>query len=326
MRFWWVNQNQTYAQEIRGGYLWSPKRKANGHLNPFYETMREVAPGDLVLSFQGTRIRQAGVAQSHCYECPKPDEFGGIGAHWGAVGWRVDVRWFPLTNPVRPAQHMDRLAPLLPERYSPLRADGRGLQTVYLTEIPAPLMHGLAALVGSQLTDLMRMNHVAEAPGLDPARGLWEWEERIRERLEADGRLSATEKRQLVLARRGQGTFKSNVRALEHACRLTRVERIEHLRASHIKPWRDAENDERLDGENGLLLTPSVDHLFDRGFIGFEDDGRLIVPPAADADSMLRMGVPIGERFSAGGFSEGQRRYLAFHREQVLLARRGTSA
>ena len=52
-----------------------------------------------------------------------------------------------------------------------------------------------------------------------------------------------------------------------------------HLVASHCKPWRDATNEERVDGENGLLLTPSIDHLFDRGFIGFEDNGRLIISP-----------------------------------------------
>lgn len=47
MRYWWVNQNQTYRQEIQGGYLWSPKRNANGARNPFYESMREVSPGDI---------------------------------------------------------------------------------------------------------------------------------------------------------------------------------------------------------------------------------------------------------------------------------------
>ena len=46
MRFWWVNQNQTYRHEVTGGYLWSPKRKSGG-INPFYESMREVAPGDI---------------------------------------------------------------------------------------------------------------------------------------------------------------------------------------------------------------------------------------------------------------------------------------
>jgi putative restriction endonuclease len=55
MRYWWVNQNQTYRHEIGGGYLWSPKRNANGARNPFYESMREVAPGDLVFS-TGCRI------------------------------------------------------------------------------------------------------------------------------------------------------------------------------------------------------------------------------------------------------------------------------
>jgi len=48
---------------------------------------------------------------------------------------------------------------------------------------------------------------------------------------------------------------------------VTKVERLEHLVASHTKPWRDSTNEERLNGENGLLLTPTIDHLFDKGFI-----------------------------------------------------------
>ena len=71
MRYWWVNQNQTYRHEIAGGYLWSPKRNANGARNPFYEAMREVAPGDLVFSFVDTRIPAVGIAQSYCWESPK---------------------------------------------------------------------------------------------------------------------------------------------------------------------------------------------------------------------------------------------------------------
>ena len=59
MRYWWVNQNQTYRHEVGGGYLWSPKRNANGARNPFYESMREVAPGDLIFSFMDTRIALA---------------------------------------------------------------------------------------------------------------------------------------------------------------------------------------------------------------------------------------------------------------------------
>lgn len=58
------------------------------------------------------------------------------------------------------------------------------------------------------------------------------------------------------------------MRSIEHACRITRVERTEHLIASHIQPWRDSSNDQRLDGENDLLLTPTMDHLFDQGISG----------------------------------------------------------
>lgn len=63
MRYWWVNQNQTYRHEIGGGYLWSPKRKANEQRNPFYESMREVAPGDVIFSFFDTRISALGIAK-----------------------------------------------------------------------------------------------------------------------------------------------------------------------------------------------------------------------------------------------------------------------
>ena len=97
------------------------------------------------------------------------------------------------------------------------------------------------------------------------------------------------------------------------------VERLEHLRASHIQPWRDSDNDARLDGENGLLLTPTIDHLFDRGFISFEDTGRLIVSPVADRISLRKMGVETETGVNVGPFSSGQRAFLQFHRNAVLL-------
>jgi hypothetical protein len=109
VRYWWVNQNQTYRQEVGGGYLWSPKRRANGTRNPFYEFMREVAPGDLVFSFAGTLIRAFGVARSHAYEAPKPREFGSSGRNWDDIGWRVDVEFHEVTSAFRPGDWIERL-------------------------------------------------------------------------------------------------------------------------------------------------------------------------------------------------------------------------
>ncbi len=71
--------------------------------------------------------------------------------------------------------------------------------------------------------------------------------------------------------------------------------------------------------ENGLLLTPSIDHLFDRGLIGFEDNGKLIVSPVAHHPSLQRMGIDTTKIVNVGGFSSGQKQFLDFHRSAVLL-------
>src|ERR1700733_9349018 len=104
------------------------------------------------------------------------------------------------------------------------------------------------------------------------------WEDHVRESIEGDATIPETERQAVVQARRGQGVFRQRVSVVEKRCRITGVSNPEHLSASHCKPWRDSTNDERLNGENGLLLTPSIDHLFDRGFIGFEGSGRYLLP------------------------------------------------
>jgi hypothetical protein len=90
------------------------------------------------------------------------------------------------------------------------------------------------------------------------------WEHRLEERVAADTSIGDSDREAIIRARRGQGLFKQRVMEIERRCRITAVENPIHLVASHCKPWRDSSNDERLDGENGLLLTPSIDHLFDR--------------------------------------------------------------
>ncbi|MEO8275820.1 MAG: HNH endonuclease signature motif containing protein [Thermoanaerobaculia bacterium] len=322
MRYWWVNQNQTFRHEFDGGYLWSPKRNSNGGRNPFYEAMREAAPGDLVFSFADTRIRAFGIVTSYAYENPKPSEFGVVGRNWEKVGWRVDVAWQLVPTVVRPADWMALLAPLLPSKYAPLQADGRGLQGVYLTELPAPFALQLAHLVGSEVEAIARTESVADLPVANAESQHPElvlWEEHLRQRVEQDSSLTSTDREAIVLARRGQGLFRQRVSRIEYRCRVTGVDRPEHLRASHCKPWRDSDNSERLDGENGLLLTPSIDHLFDRGFISFRGDGRLLVSPVAHAPSLVRMGVPVDQEIDVGPFSSGQAKFLEFHRDQVWL-------
>jgi len=329
MRYWWVNQNKTFRHEIVGGYLWSPKRKKNHHRNHFYDTMREVAPGDIVLSFQKTFLRSVGIVRSYCYESPMPEEFGRDGADWLHVdiGWRVDVRWTTLDHQIRPADHIRSLRPLLPRKYSPLHRDGRGLQSVYLTEVPAPLMHRLAILIGYEMHAAISrpLEPMPDRVGERPTSAVLlkkDWEEALVRQITTDTSLLETEREALVRSRRGQGLFRKRVSRIEHACRITHVENPTHLVASHCKPWRHCSNEERLDGENGLLLTPSADHLFDRGFISFEDGGRLLVSPVADRLSLDRMGVEVERPVTVGAFSWGQRHFLDYHRNEIFLETR----
>ena len=316
MRYWWVNQNQTYRQEVQGGYLWSPKRSASGARNPFYELMREVSPGDLIFSFVDTRIPALGIAQSYCWESPKPVEFGNAGQNWEDIGWKVKVGFTDLAQKICPKDHIDILRPLLPSRYSPLQPNGNGLQSVYLTELPSALAEVLLGLIGGEVAPL-----IGAARGVKPvaADDIYLWERKIEQQVANDASVPETERTALIRARKGQGLFKERVSQIETKCRITGVQNPVHLVASHCKPWRDSTNEERLNGENGLLLTPSIDHLFDRGFIGFEDTGRLIVSPVAHLPSLKRMGIDTTEPVNVGAFTSGQKTFLDFHRNAVLL-------
>ena len=130
--------------------------------------------------------------------------------------------------------------------------------------------------------------------------------------------VSQTEKEQLVKSRIGQGQFRQNIQQLESSCRISGVDDARFLIASHIKPWRACNNVERLDGANGLFLSPNIDLLFDRGHISFEDDGTLLIASIIDEETLQSLGVPC-DMTNCGQFSPKQRRYLAYHRQHIFI-------
>ena len=125
-----------------------------------------------------------------------------------------------------------------------------------------------------------------------------------------------TQKKQLVQARRGQGIFKANVRLNESACRMTGITDPALLIASHIKPWSKSSDFEKLDGCNGLLLSPHVDRLFDRGLISFDDDGTVLRSNLVASHVWDAWGLK--EIATVGSFSFKQCGYLAYHREHLF--------
>jgi hypothetical protein len=306
MRYWWVNQNQTYKFEVPGGFLWSPKTRSDGGQNYFYKTMTEVRPGDLVFSFCDTYIKAIGVVQRQAVTAPKPD-FRNAGSNWSMEGWYVEVEFIELINPFKPKDFMEQIRPLLADKYAPLQESGSGLQGIYLTEI-SPKFGQLLELLSH--ADIPKIQHDL-APVPDD-----ESEYEINLEIEARKLDGDLEKIQITKSRRGQGIFKANVRLVENHCRITGVTNIKHLRASHIKPWSESNNEEKLDGYNGLLLSPHVDHLFDRGFISFRDSGEIIVSKELNPTILEQWSIHSDQ--NVGAFKSNQGVYLEFHRDVIL--------
>jgi predicted restriction endonuclease len=87
------------------------------------------------------------------------------------------------------------------------------------------------------------------------------------------------------------------------------------LRASHIKPWRESNNGERLNGANGLMLSPHFDALFDLGLMSFEDNGTMLIRNDVAKDVIERWAIPRSREPKP--FDLSQRPYLALHRERL---------
>lgn len=124
-----------------------------------------------------------------------------------------------------------------------------------------------------------------------------------------------TARKSLVEVRTKQRLFRERLIGVEKGCRLTGIEDLRFLRASHIKPWASSEDDERVDGQNGLLLAPHADLLFDRGWISFESDGKLLVASRLPPQVETALGICLNRGRRCGAFGERQQDYLTFHRE-----------
>lgn len=327
-RYWWVNHKQTVRQEIDRQYLWSPKTKKGERRNRFYDNMRSANPGDLVLSFANGVVAYVGRVAEFAFTAPKPSEFGTTGSYWSDEGWLLPVFWTELIPPVRPKAIINILGPLLPPKYSPIRPEtGDGNQGVYLAEIGKPAFDAVASAAAINYPLLER----GGANSLTFQAVKETLEDQVEKDVLADLGLDETTRKQVILARRGQGRFRSNVEVIERRCRLTQIDNPSLLIASHIKPWRSCETAaERLDGMNGLLLTPDADLLFDRGFITFEDNGEVRISSRFDTGDLRRLGLGdlamprlgFGEAplpWRTDEFASEQCKYLAYHRTRVYV-------
>ena len=130
--------------------------------------------------------------------------------------------------------------------------------------------------------------------------------------VENDNTIKMTEKDSIVKSRIGQGIFRKGLIEYWHGCAISQCPLTWMLIASHIKPWRDADNQERLDPYNGLLLLPNYDKLFDLGYISFNSKGKIMYSRLLD--KFDRENIGLTNNLHLVKLEEQHLKYLKYHK------------
>jgi hypothetical protein len=308
LNFWWVNQGKTYKHEVGQDFMWAPITKSDGKEINSYNNMKRLSPGDIVFSHSKNAIRAIGIVQSKSYKAPQPDFKGDGSSNWSEIGWYCDVIFNELKLPIDYKLMIEKIRPLLPTKYSPIDRNGNAVLS-YLFKIDQSL--GKLLLDSSEIEQEI-IDSLAVRAEVESQIELDDLEE---QKIFQKQNLGPLEKENLVKSRRGQGVFKTNVKMYESSCRVTGLKDRSHLTASHIKPWGKSSDQEKIDGNNGLLLSPHVDRLFNYGYISFQNNGDILVSSklrkeVLDAWSIIPKNV--------GKFRLEQFAYLEYHRKNIF--------
>lgn len=288
MAFWLVYQGTSWERARAGGYLWAPKLSKSGQTPVHWSNMERVRAGDLIFSGVNNALRAVSQAALPAYTASRPDPRDD--EHWEGEGWRLDVAYSDLPEPLRYPDWVPAVLPQMQVRYSAFASGGRPNQG-YLFELPLSVGEYLVTMIEEQGVDV-----AAKASDAAP--------------MPAGGE---TERHTLARARVGQGKFRQDLLSrFDGKCAVSGLERPELLRASHIKPWAGSSNVERLDPNNGLLLSAAYDAAFDARLISFAEDGSLLLAPDFSPETARSAGIdPLARLKTGNGVSTS---YLAQHR------------
>jgi hypothetical protein len=123
-----------------------------------------------------------------------------------------------------------------------------------------------------------------------------------------------TERKGLVTSRVGQGWYRQEIlKKWNNKCSITGCSITEILISSHIKGWSECNEDERLDPDNGILLSPNIDSLFDKHLISFDDDGSILISDKVSKENLEILGISNSIKLEV---DNGMKKYLQHHRRR----------
>jgi len=127
----------------------------------------------------------------------------------------------------------------------------------------------------------------------------------------------STERIVEIKSRIGQSFFRKSLLKSIKKCPFTNISNKSLLIASHIKPWANSDDNERLDMNNGFLFTPTYDILFDKGYISFKNDKSLIISASLDKNTIKALNLIENDRIKLLPI-ENRELYLEYHRDIIL--------
>jgi|SRR5690625_4078397 len=127
--------------------------------------------------------------------------------------------------------------------------------------------------------------------------------------------VSETERELIMKSRIGHSKFKNALLKLSEKCKLCDLNDRRFLIASHIKPWNASTNEERLDVNNGFLLCPNHDWVFDKGYISFDSDGSILISDILSDLLLKSLGI---DKPMSVNLNKTQEKYMYWHRENIF--------
>ena len=119
-------------------------------------------------------------------------------------------------------------------------------------------------------------------------------------------------------SREGQDEYRRKLLEECPLCPITMINEESLLIASHIKPWAVSDSVERIDPNNGFILSPLYDKLFDRGYITFSDDKRVSISNWLSRQVKDRIGIKENQFFQFLPINDARASYLEYHRSTVF--------
>jgi len=301
MAFYWVNLGDSYKEVKENKFLWAPAYSINKAgkktVTSGWKSVPLVKRGDIIFCHRKREIIYTAIAKQDAFasDRPKSREFD----RWKNDGYKIDVELEILDTPFGTGDLKQTLILLHNDNCTPkLYGSNNNATQNYMTELPdaagALILNAIGNYTAIPKREFLKQGGLTKPP-------------------------PETEREAISKYRIGQSKFREKVLKLwNHTCPITGVNTPELLIASHIVSWQLANNKEKLDQFNGLPLSPSIDKLFDKGFVSFDDNGGLLINPNICKSTVEKLGIAIDSKIA--NLQPEHRKYLKRHRDSYGIS------